>query len=73
MAAMNIEDVRSKTDSELRYDLRGLEKELFGLRFRTTGETNANPSRIKEARRAIARIRTVLHERATGIRGQNPR
>lgn len=73
MAAMNIEDVRSKTDSELRYDLNNLRKELFGLRFRTAGETNPNPSRIREARRAIARIRTVLHERATGIRGQTQR
>ncbi|MBI1380115.1 MAG: 50S ribosomal protein L29 [Planctomycetaceae bacterium] len=70
---MKIEDCRAKTDSELRYDMNGLKKELFGLRFRSVGESNQNPSRIREARRAIARINTVLHERATGIRGQNSR
>ncbi len=70
---MKIDDVRAKTDSELRYDVNGLKKELFGLRFRTAGETNASPSRIREARRAIARITTVLHERAHGIRGQDKR
>ncbi len=70
---MNIEEVRSKTDSELRFDLGNLKKELFDLRFRTATETSVDPSRIKVARRAVARINTILHERATGVRGQESR
>lgn len=70
---MNIEEVRSKTDSELRYDLGDLKKELFDLRFRTATENTNDPSRISVARRAVARINTILHERASGVRGQESR
>lgn len=67
---MNIEDIRSKTDSELDFDLKGIKKNLFGLRIKASAETLANSAQIRELRRSIARINTVLHERATGIRGQ---
>jgi large subunit ribosomal protein L29 len=70
---MNAEEVRSKTDAELRFDLGNLKKELFGLRFRSATENSANPSRVKTVRRTMARIHTVLHERSTGLRGQSPR
>jgi len=70
---MNIEEVRSKTDSELRFDLGNLKKELFDLRFRTATETSQDPSRVKVVRRAVARINTILHERANGVRGQESR
>jgi large subunit ribosomal protein L29 len=67
---MNIEDTRSKTDSELDFDLKRIKKELFGLRIKASAETLANSAQIRELRRSIARINTILHERATGIRGQ---
>lgn len=67
---MKIEEVRSKTDSELNYDLASMRKELFDLKFRSATETAQNPSRIKVLRRAIARASTVLAERQKGIRGQ---
>ena len=70
---MKIEDVRSKTDSELEFDLKGLKKELFDLRFKAAIESVGNTSVINRSRRSIARIETVLHERATGIRGQESR
>lgn len=70
---MKIEEIRSKTDSELTYDVEQLEKQLFDLRFRSATETAANPGQIPHLRRAIARIRTVLHERVKGIRGQESR
>jgi large subunit ribosomal protein L29 len=70
---VKIEEVRSKTDAELAYELEGFKKELFDLGFRTTGETATNPARIRVLRRAIARVNTVLHERSTGIRGQEKR
>ncbi len=67
---MNIEDIRSKTDSELDYELKEVKKELFGLRIKASAETLANSARIRVLRRSIARMNTVLHERATGVRGQ---
>ena len=70
---MKIEEVRSKKKSELDYDLANMKKELFDLRFRAATETGNNPARIRILRRAIARIQTVLLERATGLRGGEPR
>ena len=70
---MKIEEIRSKTNEELQYELDQMSKELFDLRFRSATETSTNPSRIRVVRRSIATINTVLHERNTGIRGQEPR
>ena len=70
---MKIEEVRSKTDSELEFDLEQLKKELFDLRFRSATENTQNPSRINVLRRSIARVNTILHERVEGIRGQESR
>ena len=60
---MKIEEVRSKTDDELVYELGLLRKELFELRFRSSTATAANPARIQVLKRGIARVNTVLHER----------
>ena len=70
---MKIEEVRSKTDTELDFELESMRKELFDLRFRSATESATNPARIRILRRAIARATTVLHERTTGIRGQERR
>ena len=70
---MKIEEVRSKKPSELEYDLAHMKKELFDLRFRAATETGNNPARIRTLRRAIARVNTVLAERASGIRAGEPR
>ena len=70
---MKIEEVRSKTDSELRFELGNLKKELFDLRFRTATETTQDPARVRVVRRSIARVNTVLHERQIGVRGQETR
>jgi large subunit ribosomal protein L29 len=70
---MNIEEVRGKTDAELDYDCVEFKKELFDLRFKSATEPPASPARITTLRRTIARINTVLHERTTGTRGQEPR
>ena len=60
---MKIEEVRSKTDDELTYELGQMRKELFELRFRSSTATAANPARIQVLKRGIARVNTVLHER----------
>lgn len=70
---MKIDEIRGKTNGELEFELKNLEKELFSLRFKASTEASANPSRISEARREVARIKTILHERASKIRGQEPR
>jgi large subunit ribosomal protein L29 len=67
---MKIEEVRSKTNQELEFDIGGLKKELFGLRFRAATDSSASPARIRQLRRSVARIHTVMHERTLGIRGQ---
>ena len=67
---MKIEEVRSKPNSELEFDLGNLKKELFDLRFRAATDSSASPARINQLRRAVARIQTVMHERTLGIRGQ---
>jgi large subunit ribosomal protein L29 len=70
---MKIDEIRSKTDTELEFDSAKLKKELFGLRFKSATETSNNPARIRSLRRGLARIQTILHERKTGLRGQEPR
>ena len=67
---MKIEEIRSKTDTELEFDLEKVERELFDLRFRASIESIASTADIEKHRRTIARIKTVLHERSQGIRGQ---
>lgn len=69
---MKIDELRGKTDDEIGFDLAQSKRELFDLRFKAATETSANPSRIGELRRAIARMNTILHERSSKIRGQEP-
>ena len=66
---MKIEEIRSKNDSELRLALDGLTQELFDLRFKSTTSGIQSTAAIRTARRSIARIKTVLHERQHGVRG----
>ena len=63
MAMTKIVDVRGKSADELQEMLVGLRKEQFNLRFqRATGQLEA-VGRIKEVRRTIARVKTVMAER----------
>jgi large subunit ribosomal protein L29 len=64
MAATKISDVRVKSADELSTMLLDLRKEQFNLRFqRATGQLEAL-SRIKQVRRDIARVKTIIGERA---------
>ena len=63
---MKIEEVRSKNEDELDYDLGRMKKELFDLRFKAAAETSPQSSNIRDLRRSIARVQTVLRERARG-------
>ena len=56
-------DIRAKTDDELRGDLDILGKEMFNLRFQRANGQLENTARVRQARRDIARINTILGER----------
>ena len=59
-----VEDLRKKSESELNDELVAAKKELFNLRFQNATNQLDNTSRIKEVRKNIARIQTVLVEKA---------
>ena len=55
-----MEELRSKSAAELNEDLVAAKKELFNLRFQNATNQLDNTSRIKEVKKNIARIQTVL-------------
>ena len=59
-----VEDLRSKSAAELNEELVAAKKELFNLRFQNATNQLDNTSRIKEVRRNIARIQTIITEKA---------
>ena len=58
-----VEDLRTKSAAELNEELVAAKKELFNLRFQNATNQLDNTSRIKEVRRNIARIQTVITEK----------
>ena len=58
------EDLRTKTDDQLSSDLGELKREAFNLRFQSATNQLEKPSRIREVRRTIAKIKTLQNERA---------
>ncbi|MTI80744.1 MAG: 50S ribosomal protein L29 [Firmicutes bacterium] len=64
---MKNKELRELTTEELNKKMDDTKDELFKLRFQlATGQLD-NPMRIKEVRRAIARIKTIIREREMGI------
>ena len=59
-----VEELKSKTSAELNNELVAAKKELFNLRFQNATNQLDNTSRIKEVRKNIARIQTVIAEKA---------
>lgn len=57
-------NLRAQTPDELKDQLLGLKKEQFNLRFQRATQQLEKPSRVREVRREIARIKTVLGEKA---------
>lgn len=62
-----LNDIRSRDDDDLRREVTELEREVWELRFRTGDEKSGDPSRIRQKRRQVARIKTILNERKLGI------
>ena len=59
-----VEDLKAKSAAELNDELGAAKKELFNLRFQNATNQLDNTSRIKEVRKNIARIQTVITEKA---------
>ncbi|MBV8090919.1 MAG: 50S ribosomal protein L29 [Alphaproteobacteria bacterium] len=60
---MKAPDVRAKTDDELIEQLDTLGRETFNLRFQRANGQLENTARVRQVRRDIARIKTILGER----------
>ncbi|MDB3953997.1 50S ribosomal protein L29 [Alphaproteobacteria bacterium] len=60
---MKAADVRQKSDDELAEQLIDLRKEAFNLRFQRASGQLENTGRVREVRRDIARIKTILNQR----------
>ena len=59
-----VEDLKAKSVAELNEELVAAKKELYNLRFQNPTKQLENTSRIKEVRKNIARIQTVITEQA---------
>ena len=59
-----VKDLNTKSVTELQEELVAAKKELFNLRFQNATNQLDNTSRIKEVRRNIARIQTVIAQKA---------
>ena len=59
-----IADLKAKTDDELSGELNTLKREQFNLRFQAATNQLEKPSRVREVRRTIARIKTLQTVRA---------
>jgi large subunit ribosomal protein L29 len=63
MKAMKATDLRGRTPDELNEQAETLGKEIFNLRFQRASGQLENTARVRQARRDIARIKTILGER----------
>ncbi|MFV2071393.1 MAG: 50S ribosomal protein L29 [Thermoanaerobaculales bacterium] len=60
---MKAKDVRDRSDDELRKTLGDLQEQLFKLRFQKSTGQIENPTKIREVRKDIARVLTVMNQR----------
>jgi large subunit ribosomal protein L29 len=61
---MRADEIREMSDADIRTRIAELEEERFRLKFRSATETLEDPLRLRWIRRDIARLKTVLRERA---------
>ena len=61
---MNAQELREKTPDQLREELAALKKEAFNLRFQQATGALENTARMRSVRRDVARVLTVLNQKA---------
>ena len=59
-----LDDLKQKTDDQLQEQLGDLKREQFNLRFQSATNQLEKPSRVREVRRTIARIKTLQTQRS---------
>ena len=59
-----IDDLKAKSDDQLQQQLGDLKREQFNLRFQAATNQLEKPSRVREVRRTIARIKTLQTQRS---------
>lgn len=64
---MKASDIRAKSEDELKQHLVDLRKEAFNLRFQKASGQLENTARVRQVRRTIAQIKTILHQRQVGV------
>ncbi|HHV61732.1 MAG TPA: 50S ribosomal protein L29 [Firmicutes bacterium] len=64
---MKAKEMRDLTNEELERNLRNLKEELFNLRFQLATGQLENVMRLREVKRSIARVNTILRERELRI------
>ena len=64
---MKVREMRDLSSDELNLRLDSLKEELFNLRFQVATGQLDNPMRVREVRKDIARVKTVLRQRELGI------
>lgn len=60
---MKASEIREMSEVELQKELEGLKSELFKLRFQLVTNQLDNPMKLKDVRKSIARVKTVIKER----------
>lgn len=60
---MKANEIRDLTTAEIEQNVKSLKEELFNLRFQLATGQLENTARIREVRKAIARMKTVIRER----------
>jgi len=60
---MKVNEIRDLTSEEIENKIKEIKEELFNLRFKQATGNLEKPSRIKELRKTIARMKTILRER----------
>lgn len=60
---MNAKEIREKSNAELVVEINSLKEELFNLRFQQATGQLQNSARMREIRKTIARIKTIIAER----------
>jgi large subunit ribosomal protein L29 len=61
---MDANELRNKTPDQLRGELAGLKKEAFNLRFQQATGQIENTARMRSVKRDVARVKTILNEKA---------
>jgi large subunit ribosomal protein L29 len=60
---MKVSEIKEMTQEELQKELSELKSELFKLRFQLVTNQLENPMKLKDVKKAIARVKTVIRER----------